>query len=106
MFKQIAEKHLISQERPAISRADLARATQRILRLRMTIALGVMSVVIYGLLYIFSSDLVHLAQLTHQGDHTFFFVPVVIALLFSFVHGAFTSHFWDAMGVKPRQIAS
>lgn len=106
MFTKVAERHLVSQSRQAMSRADLSRVAQRILRQRMTILLGSMSAVIYTLLYIYSADLVQLAQTTHMGERHYFFVPVVIALLFSFVHGAFTSHFWDMMGVKPKQQAT
>lgn len=31
-----------------------------------------------------------------------FLVPLVIAFVFSFAHGAFTGAFWDAVGLKPR----
>jgi multisubunit Na+/H+ antiporter MnhB subunit len=32
-----------------------------------------------------------------------FVVPVGIAFLFSFVHGAFTGAFWDALGIKAKK---
>jgi hypothetical protein len=35
--------------------------------------------------------------------HWYFIVPVVIAFVFSFVHGAFTAEFWNALGVRPRR---
>lgn len=31
-----------------------------------------------------------------------FLVPLAIAFVFSFAHGAFTSAFWDAVGLKPK----
>lgn len=31
-----------------------------------------------------------------------FLVPLAIAFVFSFVHGAFTGAFWDAVGIKPK----
>lgn len=105
MFTKMMEKQMVTQTREAMSRTDLTRVGEKILRQRMTILLGGMSVFLYALLYIFSDKLVELAQITHQGDHSLFFVPVVIALIFSFVHGAFTSHFWDAVGIKPKQQA-
>lgn len=106
MLTKVAERHLVVQTRPAMSRADFRKAGERVLRQRMTILLGGMSAFMYALLYLFSADLVQLAQITHQGNHHYFYVPVVIALVFSFVHGAFTSHFWDMMGIKPKQQAS
>jgi len=33
-----------------------------------------------------------------------FLIPIVIALVFSFVHGAFTGAFWDAVGLKPKSV--
>jgi len=105
MFTKVAERHLVVQARPAMSRADFRKVGERVLRQRMTILLGGMSVFMYTLLYFFSADLIQLAQITHQGNHHYFYVPVVIALVFSFVHGAFTSHFWDMMGIKPKQQA-
>ena len=106
MYRQIAERALADQLRPGMTRAELKALAQRVLRMRMTIMLGGMTTFLYTLLYIFSADLIRLAQYTHQGHHYYFYVPVLIAFVFSFVHGAFTSHFWDIMGVKPRQQAS
>lgn len=31
-----------------------------------------------------------------------FLVPIAIAFVFSFAHGAFTGAFWDAVGLKPK----
>ena len=64
--------------------------------------LGLASIGLDGLLKLFSPDLVQLAQATHAGSKGLFFVPILLALVFSFVHGAFTSHFWDVLGVKAK----
>ena len=66
-------------------------------------ALGLISLVLYVVLFEHSDALVRLAELTRKGDKAFFFVPIAIALIFSLVHGAFTSHFWDSLGIKPKQ---
>lgn len=36
------------------------------------------------------------------GHSLSFLVPLTIAFVFSFVHGAFTGAFWDAIGIKPK----
>lgn len=36
------------------------------------------------------------------GHSWSFLVPVAIAFVFSFAHGAFTGAFWDAIGLKPK----
>ncbi|HSJ48115.1 MAG TPA: hypothetical protein VLA26_04640 [Gammaproteobacteria bacterium] len=64
--------------------------------------LGLASISLYVLLKLFSPELVQLAQATHAGNKGLFFVPILLALVFSFVHGAFTSHFWDVLGVKAK----
>lgn len=61
-----------------------------------------MSVALYALLFWFDEELLELAQSTRRGDKRLFFVPIGIALLFSFVHGAFTGRFWDVLGLKAR----
>jgi hypothetical protein len=70
---------------------------------RCAAGFGIISIALYSLLYVFNTDLTHIAQDTHQGHKTWFFVPIVIALTFSLIHGSFTSHFWDALGVKAKK---
>lgn len=67
------------------------------------VLLGILSLVLYLLLYQYSTDLVRMATVTHQGQKAYFLVPIVIALVFSLVHGTFTGRFWDLLGFKPRQ---
>jgi len=62
------------------------------------IALAVMSAALYVLLYLFSDQILAWSS---QG-HWYFVVPVSIAFLFSLVHGGFTGHFWELMGIKAR----
>jgi len=69
---------------------------------RFAFVLGVVSVAMYSLLYLFSVNLTDIAQQTHAGHKTLFFLPIVIALIFSGVHGSFTSRFWDMLGIKAK----
>lgn len=68
-----------------------------------TVVLGAVSAGLYLLLYLFSDLLPELAAATRQGQKIYALVPIVIALVFSFVHGAFTGHFWDALGLRAKK---
>lgn len=35
-----------------------------------------------------------------EGNWLFVFVPILIAFMMSYVHGAFTAMFWDSLGLK------
>lgn len=63
------------------------------------IGLGMLSLALYWGLYVFH---VPILEFTERGGW-FFIVPVTIAFLFSYVHGAFTSAFWDALGVYAKK---
>ncbi|MDD3516855.1 MAG: hypothetical protein PHQ14_00790 [Chromatiales bacterium] len=63
------------------------------------IGFGVLSVALYGALFVFEDDL--LAAST--GGGWAFVVPVVVAFVFSYIHGAFTGHFWDALGIQAKK---
>lgn len=65
-----------------------------------TVSLGILSIMLYFLLYYFSDPILFWSK---QGGW-FSLVPVIIAFLFSLVHGAFTGHFWDLLGVKAKSI--
>lgn len=67
------------------------------------VLLGILSLVLYLLLYHFSADLVRMATTTHLGQKTYFLVPIAVAFVFSLVHGTFTGRFWDLLGFKPRK---
>jgi len=66
------------------------------------LVMGILSISLYTLLYFFSADIVSFAQNTNSGQKSLFFIPIVIAVVFSLAHGAFTSHFWDILGVKAK----
>ena len=71
--------------------------------LGITLALGAASAGLYVLLFLSSSLLPELAAATRQGEKFYALVPVVIALVFSFIHGAFTGHFWELLGVRAKK---
>lgn len=61
---------------------------------------GAASVALYAVLFIYADETVALARRTREGEAILFLVPVIIAFVFSLVHGAFTAYFWDAIGFK------
>jgi hypothetical protein len=70
----------------------------------LTFILGVASAGLYLLLYLFSEELPELAAANRQGGHKLYaLIPIAIALVFSFVHGAFTGHFWDLLGLRAKK---
>lgn len=63
------------------------------------ILLGAVSLGLYVLLFTNETLVLDLAKQARW----MFVVPVSIAFLFSFVHGAFTGAFWDALGIKAKK---
>ncbi len=61
-----------------------------------TVALGAVSLVLYILLFSNETTALDLSLTPGWG----FLFPILIAFLFSFVHGAFTGGFWDMLGLK------
>ncbi|MCC7485432.1 MAG: hypothetical protein IT529_10645 [Burkholderiales bacterium] len=57
---------------------------------------GVLSSILYFLLYWHEEAIMATSTRT---DGLYPALPVVVALVFSFVHGAFTGYFWEALGV-------
>lgn len=70
---------------------------------KAAIGLGVLSGILYFMLYIFGDDIRRLAELTTQGHRAYFLVPIAIAFVFSLVHGLFTDRFWEAVGLKAKR---
>ena len=94
-MRAIAEKHLEMYKRdPSHSMNEK--------QIILTLALGLISSALYGLLYHFNLDIRHLAELANHGSRSGFWAPIVIALLFSMVHGAFTGHFWHILGLRAK----
>ena len=69
--------------------------------LAKAVVYGITSAVLYLLLYLYADHTIALARRAQQGERIWFVAPIVIAFVFSFVHGAFTGHFWDAIGLRP-----
>lgn len=65
--------------------------------------LGIISCVLYWLLYQYNDAILNIAQEVRNGDKTLFLIPILIAFVFSYVHGAFTGRFWDVLGFKAAQ---
>lgn len=70
---------------------------------KITLGLGALSAGMYYGLYVFNDQIRQWAEITSQGDKTFFLVPIGIAFGFSVVHGLFTDRFWDGLGLKARR---
>ncbi len=66
--------------------------------LTKTVIYGTLSVTLYFLLYLFSEQII---ELSRQGGR-YFMIPIVIAFIFSVVHGNFTGYFWDLLGIKAK----
>ena len=69
----------------------------------VTLILGAASAGLYFLLFLFSDRLSELAAATRAGEKIYALVPLVVAMVFSFVHGAFTGHFWDLLGLRAKK---
>jgi hypothetical protein len=69
--------------------------------LKKTVLYGTGSAFLYYLLFVYADQTVQWAALTREGQKGYFVLPIVIAVVFSMVHGAFTGFFWDAIGMKP-----
>lgn len=102
-MKSIANRYINELEKTPAQLAEENRRFFRSLQKHSkAIIFGVLSIVLYTFLYEYSGTLIEIAQETHAGHKTLFFVPIVIAFVFSVVHGSFTSHFWDSLGVKAK----
>ena len=71
--------------------------------LRQALLFGVIVVVLYSLLFIYSEQLQDFAYRTRKGEKILFLIPVMIAFVFSWAHGAFTGHFWEVVGLRAAQ---
>jgi hypothetical protein len=60
------------------------------------IVFGFLSIALFTAL--FSNQEMVSGTFTRGGWYAF--LPIVTALLFSFVHGSFTGHFWTVLGVE------
>jgi len=69
--------------------------------LARAIVYGAASLALYVLLFLYADETVEFARRTREGETIWFLAPIVIAFVFSLVHGAFTGAFWDAIGLGP-----
>jgi hypothetical protein len=60
---------------------------------------GAVTLIIYVCLFVMERPIL---EWSSRGGW-YFLVPVAIAFALSFVHGAFTGHFWDVLGIKARK---
>lgn len=65
--------------------------------------LGLLSAALYTALLLNSEALNAYAAAARHGEHIYSIIPIVIAFVFSLVHGAFTGQFWDAIGLKAKK---
>lgn len=65
-----------------------------------TAVFGIGSLLLYMLLFAYADQLVAWAAETRQGNKLLFLIPIVIAFVFSWIHGSFTGHFWELLGVR------
>ena len=61
---------------------------------------GAVSCMLYLLLYLHEADVMRTFTRT---DGFYPLLPVIAALVFSFVHGAFAGYFWDVLGITGRR---
>lgn len=73
---------------------------QKSVRLHLIVS-GTASIGLYILLALYSREILAVSAYKESG---YFLVPVVIAFIFSFAHGAFTGYFWEALGVKAKTV--
>ncbi len=69
-------------------------------RIAKTAGLGVLSLGLYGALYVFQYPIL---DFTSRGSGGATAAVIAIAFAFSIVHGAFTGRFWDTLGLKARK---
>jgi hypothetical protein len=69
----------------------------------VTLALGAASAALYLLLYLFSDMLPELSATARRGETLYALVPLIVAMVFCFVHGAFTGQFCAFLGLRAKK---
>ena len=64
-----------------------------------TVLFGGVSIALYALLLLNSDWLVQLAQRT-KDEKSLFLIPIIVAFVFSYIHGVFTGYFWESIGLR------
>lgn len=65
-----------------------------------TLAYGAASLALYAALFVHADQFLEWARRTRDGEKWLALVPVAVAFVFSWVHGAFTGCFWEALGLR------
>ena len=60
---------------------------------------GMATALLYAGLFLFEDVIVG----STQHGHWSFVIPIALAFVFSFFHGAFTGGFWDILGIRANQ---
>ena len=102
-MRTIANRYIDEIQRPPTPLPTIKEMRQAVINARYVLFFFFFCIAMYSLLYFFSQDLIDIAQRAHQGHKTLFFIPIVVALVFSLVHGSFTSHFWEVLGIKAKK---
>ena len=66
----------------------------------LAVAYGLASAALYAALFANADQFTEWARRTRAGEKALFLIPIVVAFVFSWVHGAFTGHFWEALGLR------
>lgn len=66
-----------------------------------TALLGATTAVLYFLLFYFEDNVLQWCR-GFKKDGWYFLAPILIALVFSAAHGAFTSNFWRLLGIRAK----
>lgn len=64
-----------------------------------TVVYGLLSGLLYILLYEYSEVIMEYSM----RKRYYVIIPVLIAFVFSFIHGSFTSYFWEALGIRAKK---
>lgn len=105
VFDGVADDILIQRaQTPRVRRRVRRRQINRYRRLYpkliVAVPLGLLSTALYIVLFAFQDQVLALSTVRPWS----YILPVSIALTFSFVHGAFTGAFWDAVGLRPNVV--
>jgi len=76
--------------------------TAKSILLLQTLLLGAISAVLYFLLFYFEDRILELSR-GYAVDGWYFLGPILIALIFSAVHGVFTNNFWELLGIRAKK---
>lgn len=73
----------------------MATALSRPKLLRLAL-FGATTLLLYAALFLFEDAIVG----STRDGHWSFVIPIALAFVFSYFHGAFTGGFWDAVGIR------